>query len=69
MSFDEPVGNDMLSIYLAILIESDQIKVLKVEHPFGPIPKKALTDPARDMDEVLFVYKISAFADYLRLQL
>ena len=60
----------MFSVHMAILVELDQIKVLKEEHPFGPIPKRALADPACDMDEVLTVTcKLSAFADYLRLQL
>ena len=70
MCFDEPVGKDMFSMDLAILIEPNQIKVLKEEHPFGPFPMRALADPACNMDEVLSVTcKLSAFADYLRLQL
>ena len=54
----------------AILIKPDKIKVLKEEHPFGPIQKRALAAPACNMDEVLSVTcKLSAFADNLRLQL
>ena len=70
MCFGEPVGKDMFSVHLAILVELDQIKVLKEEHPFGPIPKRVLAEPARNMDEVLSVTcMLSAFADDLRLQL